>query len=293
LIVGILLYRVLLVHESMTEEQWVDLGMCYGVRPNQWKIYFGLDLSSTVKLGNMFGKWIVAMPDLKPYHLLWFLYYCWVHPRNWTLAGAWAHVSRETFEKYFNITLSVLYSQLDLIQWEWRKWGQDENPIEAYSTVDTICCEIPKPGVDYQKYWCAKCRCHVLKYEIGVSTATFLIVSLGGGVGGSTHDLTIARQGIIHNLDPLEKIWGDRAYRDKRFFLTPIGNKDNRKRLTKEAREWNNAHSILRFQTGERVNKRLRSWGILGIGKWRGNYAVMYMIVKVICNIFNFEMLYC
>jgi hypothetical protein len=127
--------------------------------------------------------------------------------------------------------------------------------------VDTTCCPIEKPqgaGPGNDPYYCVKCKDHVLKYDIAVHSKTGRIVRVHGGTPGATHDLTIARQGLIPLLVPHELVWADKAYIGEPCFVTP--RKGKWRNLSPEERKWNKIHSQHHFCHIERLNRRLKVW---------------------------------
>ena len=73
-----------------------------------------------------------------------------------------------------------------------------DKAITVTMIVDSTECPIQRPCKVLQEiFYSGKKKKHTLKYEIGVSIQTGLIVWIGGGMTGSTHDLTIARNELL------------------------------------------------------------------------------------------------
>jgi hypothetical protein len=87
-----------------------------------------------------------------------------------------------------------------------------------------------------------------LRYELGLCIRTGEIVWAHGGLPcGEWSDLRLARDAIIHVLDPGERIIADRGYRDQTFFDIPNGNEDDEQKRKILARH-------------ETVNRRIKQF---------------------------------
>lgn len=169
------------------------------------------------------------------------------------------------------------------ISWQHRFFGQEENPCFAFGAIDTFCVRIQKPSQLQSLYYCSTHNHHSLKFELVINIISHMICWVGGGVGGRQTDLEIARNCIVGYLLSGERLWADKIYSDRRYFLTPIkGFRDDN--------HWNQVHSRLRFQRIERVNGVLKSWGILS-GRWRGDHTELLQVVTVLSNLYNFSLL--
>ena len=95
----------------------------------------------------------------------------------------------------------------------------------AKITVDGTDCEIQEPTPFNKKWYSHKFRDPGLRYEIALCIQTGWIVWLNGPFPcGRYPDLTIAREGLVHELDDGEKCVADGGYQDGRVYAdTPTG----------------------------------------------------------------------
>jgi len=127
---------------------------------------------------------------------------------------------------------------------------------------------------------------HTLSYEIAISISSpHEIVWVNGPFKGSTHDLTIAKSNIIHQMLPGEKALGDLGYIGHHNFVCPY-----KPARSQEQKLFNRNHYAIR-QSIERLNKRLKLFNCLKT-KWRQSfelhkcafYLITYITQIVITN---------
>src|SRR5437764_259686 len=95
------------------------------------------------------------------------------------------------------------------------------------------------------------------------------IVWVSGGVPGSIHDLTLARNKFISKLNEGEKVWADKGYHGEPCFAVPISGKSENH--SPAEKQWNKMHTNMHFNHCERVNRRLKKWKCLKI-PWRHDF---------------------
>ena len=133
-------------------------------------------------------------------------------------------------------------------------------------------------------FYSGKKKQHTLKYEIGISIHTGLIVWLGGGVSGSTHDLTIAKDQLLQTHS--DKIFiGDKGYVGHEQILTPF---KSPKTETEEL--WNSIFSKVRVSV-EHVYGRIKIFQCLNV-PWRHNILYHPIVFHVITNLVNFDLIF-
>ena len=113
------------------------------------------------------------------------------------------------------------------------------------------------------------------------------IVWVRGGVAGSVHDITIARQCFTQHLLPGEAALGDKGYQDSNgHFITPVKGSA----LSEEDEHWNNAVEKKRKRI-ERVNKRVKEFRIVK-EPFRNDTAKHAKVFRVVCKITNVKLLF-
>ena len=120
-------------------------------------------------------------------------------------------------------------------------------------------CSIQRPcKVLQQIFYSGKIKQHALKYEIGVSIQTGLIVWIGSRVVGSIHDLTIAKNSLL-------QVYSNKIFiENKRYvgyerILTPF------KTPTNQSKElWNSLIRKLRVSV-EHVYGRIKIFHCLNV----------------------------
>lgn len=112
---------------------------------------------------------------------------------------------------------------------------------------------IQEPSPFDQKWFSHKFHGPGLRYEVALSIKTGNIVWVNGGVPcGEYPDMKLALESLVSYLDIGEKIVADKGYRNPLHFIYPNGNQIPyalHKRI------------LARHET---VNRRLKSWGVLG-----------------------------
>lgn len=143
-------------------------------------------------------------------------------------------------------------------------------------------CPIFRPS-DEKLYFSPKHKKHVFKFEIVINLIDSNIVWVYGGIPGSYHDLTIARQYLINWIAEDEKLLADKAYIGESKFLTPYRPYHN-----EEERKWN--QQVAKQQSKiERINGRIKDFGLF-CREYRGKDYELYSTVFIIlCNIINIE----
>lgn len=151
--------------------------------------------------------------------------------------------------------------------------------------IDATECSIQRPCKTLQQiFYSGKKKQHTLKYEIGVSTHTGLIVWIGGGVAGSTHDLTIAKNELleVHS----DRIFiGDKGYVGHERILTPFKTPKNQSEEL-----WNSIIGKLRISV-EHVFGRIKVFHCLNV-PWRHNILYHPIVFYVIANFVNFDLIF-
>jgi len=117
-----------------------------------------------------------------------------------------------------------------------------------------------------------------------VSIQTGLIVWLNGGVSGATHDLTIAKEGILRKYP--DKIFiGDKGYSGHENIVTPFKSPQSEAEL-----QWNKTLGAVRVSV-EHTFGRIKSFHCLNT-KWRHNILYHPIVFQVITNLVNFDLLF-
>ena len=89
-----------------------------------------------------------------------------------------------------------------------------------------------------------------IRYDIALNIVTGDIVYWSGGDGAGVYpDLMIARNRIVHLLDPGEKILADKDYKDDRYFIYPSDLRGDNVVIKKMTARHKN------------INARLKIWG--------------------------------
>jgi hypothetical protein len=138
------------------------------------------------------------------------------------------------------------------IRWNNRYVG--DNGSTCLITLDGTDCPIEEPQPFHRRWFSHKFKGPGVRYEVGVCIQTGYIVWKNGPYPcGKYPDLTIARDRIIHYLDPGEKFVADGGYRDGGIYAeTPNGLNNDDQRMKRLARA--------RHET---VNKRLKQFAVL------------------------------
>lgn len=135
---------------------------------------------------------------------------------------------------------------------KWNSRFQTSEQLSTSISLDGVDFEINEPIPFNKKWYSFKHNGPGLRYEIGLCLNTSNIVWAHGGVPcGEYSDLKLARDVLIHMLNPNEKIVADRGYNDNLFFVTP-SNSPQYPRIKR---------ILARHET---INKRLKQWKCLG-----------------------------
>ena len=110
------------------------------------------------------------------------------------------------------------------------------------------------------------------------------IIWCNGPYKGSVHDLTIARDSLVQQLNEEEALLGDKAYIGEQCFITPF-----KPAQGQFEREFN----ILLYryrQNIERIIKRMKIFRCIK-EEWRHDISLHYLVFIVIANITNLNLL--
>ncbi|KAK4009233.1 hypothetical protein OUZ56_018349 [Daphnia magna] len=114
-----------------------------------------------------------------------------------------------------------------LLNWD-NRYGRARRGTITYISLDGTDFRIMEPSEFSPKWYSHKFHGPGLRYELGLCIRTGEIVWAHGGLPcGAWPDLRLARDAIIHVLDPGERIIADRGYRDQTFFDMPNGSEDD------------------------------------------------------------------
>ncbi len=166
------------------------------------------------------------------------------------------------------------------------RFGDDYNEQFSFN-IDTTCCPISKPVNHHiQRYfYCAKCKRHTLKYEVGVHRVSGKIIWLNGPIGGSNHDLTVARNGVLKMIGENERLIADKGYIGESKILTPI----KKRHFTAEEIEFNDAHSKIHFCHIERINYRIKIFNFAS-HRWRHSFTLHSKSMNLIAKLVNLNL---
>lgn len=107
---------------------------------------------------------------------------------------------------------------------------------------------------------------------------------VNGGLPGSRSDLTIYREKLAIELEPLERVMADLGYRGTDdHLMTPILNPWSQEQL-----EFNREIHRIR-QVIERINKRIKIFGCLN-SNWRQSHELLSKSFKIICQVTNMSL---
>lgn len=132
-------------------------------------------------------------------------------------------------------------------------------------------------------FYSGKSKKHVIKYEVGVNIKTGEIAWIFGGVPGSVHDLTIARNsGILNLLDEGELIMADKAYVGQWQFVTPFKRTETQEKVEFNL-ELGRVREIVEHSLG-----RIKKFRCLST-KWRHNLNLHHIAFYVVASLINIE----
>jgi hypothetical protein len=144
-------------------------------------------------------------------------------------------------------------------------------------------CKVTVDGTDFSIYeptpfdpiWYShKINGPALRYEVGLYIQTGWIVWINGPYPAGIPDLSIARDWLIHELDPNEKYLADGGYCDGRQYSempNGLNNLDQRIKAVVRARH-------------ETVNRRLKQFGILS-QRFRHSRFLHNIVFRAVANI--------
>jgi hypothetical protein len=105
------------------------------------------------------------------------------------------------------------------------------------------------------------------------------------------HDLTLAKSiGILsenYQLNPNEKLLGDKGYIGSKIFLTPLKRK-RKFELTQQEKKYNKLISRYR-EIVENVNSRLKNFNCLS-QRWRHDLTLHPHVFKTVASIVNIDL---
>ncbi len=213
-------------------------GQKESTKTRRFKSFFGVTPHvCSIVWTKIFG---VAPIGFQPKHLLWGLTFLKQYPnehnrhstlkadektiRKWT----WIAVKLMSGLKvvrvivYENISISTFtFSTLIKIIWENRKNGAAQGQT-AFCSLDGADFKIDEPTPFSPKWFSHKFRGPGLRYEVALCVRTGHIVWVNGGYAcGEYTDLMVARQAYVKFMEPGERTFADKGYRDKNFFILP------------------------------------------------------------------------
>ena len=79
--------------------------------------------------------------------------------------------------------------------------------------IDVTECPIWEPQYYEWEYYSTKNKFHALKYEVAISMTSHQIIWINGPYKGSVHDMKIARDKFLKQLQATERALADKGYR--------------------------------------------------------------------------------
>ena len=150
--------------------------------------------------------------------------------------------------------------------------------------LDVTRVRIQRPRDQQALFYSAKDKFHALKFEVLCSIGDSKIMWVNGGLPGSRSDLTIYREKLALELEPLERVMADLGYRGTDdHLMTPILNPWSQEQL-----EFNREIHRIR-QVIERINKRIKIFGCLN-SNWRQSHELLSKSFKIICQVTNMSL---
>ncbi|KAG4076206.1 hypothetical protein HA402_014755 [Bradysia odoriphaga] len=127
---------------------------------------------------------------------------------------------QKTMRKWIWVALDLL-ANLDVIVWENRK-QKSVTGQTAFCSLDSIDLKIIKQNPPNPKWYSHKLKAPGLRYEIGLSIQTGHIVWKNTGYPcGDSSEIALARESYTLCVEPGEKTFAKKAYRNKQFFILP------------------------------------------------------------------------
>ena len=154
--------------------------------------------------------------------------------------------------------------------------------LQPSCMIDTTECPVYRPTLYEWEYFSVKHQMHSLKYELAISMTSNQIVWLNGPYKGGTHDLEVAREKLLKQLRPGEKVMGDKGYVGEARILAPFKPPRN-----DEEKLFNVNHYKVR-QSVERMNRRLKIFGCL-TSVWCHELELHKIAFYVVTNVTQVE----
>ena len=260
--------------------------------PQAWLSILGTSVYVVSLLWDGIPEQMRLIFSIEPIHLLWLLSWLKEYRTFEAHAASW-RTDRKTFHKRIMQVMYLLLQHLDVIRLEARLTDGPALFDLGYIVIDACLCpvECDRKTWDHQApFFSPKHGCHGLKYELAVHWRTGQIVWLAGGVPGSVHDLTLARQsGILEFLRQA----GEHAFADKGYIgeddvlLCPF--KGRSAELWPDQRTWNELLNPYRTIV-ENSLARVTKFGILQ-KKYRGALSQHADIFRLCANIAQLDIL--
>ncbi|XP_037047178.1 uncharacterized protein LOC119081971 [Bradysia coprophila] len=160
--------------------------------------------------------------DFKPIHLLWTLAFL-KHYTNERERQTTFKADQKTMRKWIWVALDLL-SDLDVIVWENRK-QKSVGGQTAFCSLDSIDLKIRDQNPSSPKWYSHKLKAPGLRYEIGISIQTGHIVWKNTGYPcGDSSETALARESYTLCVEPGEKTFAKKSYRNEQFFILPNPN---------------------------------------------------------------------
>lgn len=262
---------------SVAELKAIGKEYLYGAEysSRSWQAKFGCHPSVCSAIWRLLLQSHYFMEETSPQQLLWLLFWLKVNP-TWEEFESTIGVNRKTGKKWiFSILVScyLMFTETSIVCWNsnyfselyqinWAERGQDWVETEPVCIIDVTECPI-WAGVEFEwEYYSTKSKLHSLKYELAISITTQKIIWVNGPYKGSTHDLTIARDKLTHQLGKKEKALADKAYIGDWHFITPY-----KPAVGEQQETFNYNHAAIR-QSIERLNRRIKQFHCF-VHPWR------------------------
>lgn len=198
---------------------------------------------------------MVNVPGATPTHFMWTLLFMNLYPTDGmikTLTGADPKTFRKWVWKFMDAMSDMTPEVFQLARRFENRKGMCTISVDG---VDFIIWE-PRPF--NEKYYSKKSNGPGLRYEIAICIATGYVVWVNGPFPAATHDLTIFRQGLMHEIEIDERVLGDRGYNGEPDYIvtaTRFINEGNMQLLRD--------YHVVRARH-ETFNRRMKVWNVLG-----------------------------
>ena len=200
--------------------------------------------------------WDLCSDNIKPrpklIHLFWALMYMKLYlPLD--VMVVLCSCSKPTFEKWCWMWMEAIASKhVEIIVWD-KRFRNAPKDVWCLTSVDGTDFLVDEPFPFNRKFKSPKVGGAGFKYEVALSIYSGDIVWIYGPHNGGKHDVTIARELLVGQLDEGEMIEGDRGYRglvDCRAPDDALSEEEYKEKSNLRARH-------------ETVNHRLKTWGVL------------------------------